>query len=192
VIASVRAGPVGFAQSLALGTAPTSSMLILPELHRRFRTCFPDATLVMREGISTFLEEWLLERRIDVSLLHCETPFDGITLIPLLRERMVIAMRSEDRSNCPQGAMAFRDRSGVSLLLASVPHSNCRLIKRLALQRNLPLNVVIEVNSVALIEAAVRAGAGATIQTYAGVAADIARGRLAMVEITEPQIVSYI
>lgn len=192
VMASLREGPVGFAGSLALGVAPTSGLLILPEVYRRFRALWPDATLVVREGISTFLEEWLLEGRVDVSLLHNPTPIEGITLTPLLRERMVLALRAEDRDRHPPGPIAFRDLRTVPLVLASLPHSNRRLIERVALQHNMPLNVVMEVNSIPLIKAMVQEGVGATIQTYAGVSRDVARGELTVIEIEAPQLVSYI
>lgn len=192
VMASVRSDPVGFAGSLALGTAPTSGLLILPEVYRRFRAMWPEATLVVREGISTFLEEWLLEHRIDVSLLHNPTPIEGITLTPLLRERMVLAVRPEDLDRYGPGAIAFRDLRAVPLVLASLPHSNRRLIERVALSHSIPLNVVMEVNSIPLIKAMVHEGVGATIQTYAGVSRDVARGELAVIEIEAPQVLSYI
>lgn len=148
VMASLRDDPVGFAGSLALGVAPTSGLLILPEVYRRFRALWPEATLVVREGISTFLEEWLLEGRVDVSLLHNPTPIEGITLTPLLRERMVLALRPEDRDRHGPGPIAFRDLRSVPLVLASLPHSNRRLIERVALQHNMPINLVMEVNSI--------------------------------------------
>ncbi len=63
--------------------------------------------------------------------------------------------------------------------MPSLPHSNRRLMERMAIQHNLRLNVAIEVDSVPLMKAMVKGGFGAAIQTYAGVAQEVACGELA-------------
>ena len=60
---SVRGKEETFAGHAVLGVPPTSGTLITPEVFESFRTRWPYATLHVREGISSWLEEWLLDRR---------------------------------------------------------------------------------------------------------------------------------
>jgi LysR family nitrogen assimilation transcriptional regulator len=80
----VRGGKPTFAGQVALGVAPTSGQLIVPDIFESFRAHWPDATLVIREGISSSLEAWLLERRVDIAVLHNPMPLEGIALRPIL------------------------------------------------------------------------------------------------------------
>lgn len=187
----VRGGRPMIVGQVALGVAPTSGQLIVPELYEEFRKRWPDATLVIREGISSQLEEWLLNRRIDIAVLHNPLPLEGIEMRPLLHERMVLALAPGHPAASPDG-IGFGDLSEVPLILPSLPHSNRRLVERIALQHNLRLNVALEVDSVPLIKSMVKRGFGATIQTYAGVAAEAARGEFVVRTIERPYLSSTI
>nr|WP_142781745.1 LysR substrate-binding domain-containing protein [Agrobacterium sp. T29] len=188
-ISSVKADNHNFAGNIALGVAPTSGLLIAPEIFRVFQRQWPDATLTIREGISTSLEEWLLDRRIDIAILHNPMPIHGIELKPLLQERMVLASAPDANDDSPVG---FHQLDDIPLILPSLPHSNRRLLERTALQQGVRLNVKLEVDSVPLVKALVKNGFGATIQTFAGVAEEVRRGELFVRPIDRPRVVSTI
>ncbi|RJF83525.1 LysR family transcriptional regulator [Azospirillum cavernae] len=180
-----------FAGQVVVGVPPTSGLLIVPEIYKIFRELWPDATLIAREGISTLLEEWLLDRRIDIAVLHNPMPLDGIDLRPILHEQMVLVTPPGHDAAGP-GAIAFRDIADIPLVLPSLPHSNRRLLERAALQHNIRLNLAIEVDSVPLMKAMVKHGFGATIQTFAGVSLEVARGELVARPIERPSLTSTI
>ncbi|WP_018259966.1 LysR family transcriptional regulator [Methylobacterium sp. WSM2598] len=190
-IDKVRGGRPSFAGQVALGVAPTSGLLIVPEIYERFRQCWPEATLTIREGISTSLEEWLLGRRVDIAVLHNPMPLEGIVMRAILHERMVLAV-APNHPAAAEGAIGFGDLAEVPLILPSLPHSNRRLLERAAIQHNVRLNVALEVDSIPLIKSMVKRGFGATIQTFAGVALEVARGEFVARPIERPALTSTI
>ncbi|MDC7787235.1 LysR family transcriptional regulator [Rhodoplanes sp. TEM] len=187
----VKGGQEAFTGEVAVGVPPTSGLLIVPELYESFRARWPQATLIVREGISTLLEEWLMARRIDVAVMHNPTPLEGIELTPILQERMVLACAPGHPAARPAG-IRFRDLADVPLILPTLPHSNRRLLEREAIRHNIRLALALEIDSVPLIKVMVKRGVGATIQTYAGVADETARGEFVVRPIEHPPVTSTI
>ena len=113
-------------------------------------------------------------------------------LQPILSEHMVLV--TSPASPAHQGAepISLRSLCELPLILPSLPHSNRRLLERMAIQHNLRLNVAIEVDSVPLMKAMVKNGFGAAIQTYAGVAREVASGELGARPIERPALPSTI
>lgn len=192
----VRTGDVVFAGQVVMGVPPTSGLLIVPQIYKTFRERWPEATLIAREGLSSSLEDWLLNRKIDIAVLHNPMPLEGIHLEPILSEHMVLVTAPGDgqvgAGQVGAGPVAFRSLADIPLVLPSLPHSNRRLLERMAIQHNMRLNVAIEVDSIPLIKAMVKNGFGATIQTFAGVALDVARGELVARPIERPALSSTI
>ena len=182
-----------FTGHLVLGVPPTSGLLITPKVFESFRSRWPYATLHVREGISSSLEEWLLDRRLDIAVLHNPSPLVGIDLVPVLNERMVLVSAPMAEQDDPERtSIRFRDLGEVPLILPSLPHSNRRLIDQAAMQHGTRLNVALEVDSVPLTKTMVRRGFGSTILTHAGVSLEIERGELVAIPIDRPPLVSTI
>ena len=187
----VRASEAVFSGHVTLGVPPAAGLLIAPAVFRSFRARWPAARLQIREGISSSLEEWLLDGRLDIAVLHNPPPLDGIDIVPVLQERMVLA-RPNSEAHCAAAPIRFRDISQVPLILPSMPHSNRRLVERAALQHGTRLQLALEVDSVPLTKAMVAGGAGATILTYAGVARELAAGELVAQPIDNPPLMSIV
>jgi len=156
------------------------------------RSRWPLASLQVREGISSSLEEWLLDRRLDVAVLYNPPPLDGVALTPILHERMVVAGPPVKGGNEQPETIRWHDLSGLSLILPSLPHSNRRLIEQTAIQHGVRLNVAFEVDSVTMTKEMVKRGLGSTILAYAAVAADAERGELAARFIERPPLISTV
>ncbi|WP_245501396.1 LysR family transcriptional regulator [Lichenibacterium minor] len=186
---AVRASDDVVAGHVTLGVPPAAGLLIAPAVFRSFRARWPAATLQIREGISSLLEEWLLDGRLDVAVLHNPPPLDGIALQPILQERMVLVRA---RGAVETGPVRFRDLAAVPLILPSMPHSNRRLVERAALQHGVRLSASIEVDSIPLTKAMVAGGFGATILTHAGVARELASGELSAQPIDNPPLLSCV
>jgi LysR family nitrogen assimilation transcriptional regulator len=193
IVDLVREREETFTGHLVLGLPPTAGLLIAPEIFANFRTRWPYATLHIREGISSSLEEWLLERRLDIAVLHNPSPLDGIDIVTILNERMVLACAPAATHQVEiRDGVRFRDLGDVPLILPSLPHSNRRLIERAAIQYGTRLNVALEVDSVPLTKVMVKRGFGSTILTFAGVAIEIERGELTAIPIDRPPLISNI
>ena len=76
---------------VVIGVPPAAGLLIAPAVFKLFRARWPNATLQFREGVSSLLEEWLLDRRLDIAVLHNPPPMAEIDVTPVLHERMVLA-----------------------------------------------------------------------------------------------------
>jgi LysR family nitrogen assimilation transcriptional regulator len=177
-----------FRGHVVVGLPPTCGLLIGPELYERFHARWPYATLLLREGISSSLEEWLLDRRLDLAVMHNPLPLEGVDIEPLLHERMVVVRAPGARGE--PGETRIRDLGDIPLILPALPHSNRRLVERAAAQHGARLNVIAEVDSVLFSKAMVKRGVGQTIQTLAGVAKDLAGGELDAVAIDRPPLMS--
>lgn len=181
-----------FAGHIVLGLPPAAGLLIAPEIVATFKTRWPLATLHIREGISSSLEEWLLDRRLDIAVLHNPPPLDGVHIVPILHEHMVVA--------CPPGGdpaladrpIRFREIAEIPLILPSLPHSNRRLVEAAASRHGAQLKLALEVDSVPLTKALVKRGFGSTILTWAAVAGEVARGELHARHIERPPLISTV
>jgi LysR family transcriptional regulator, nitrogen assimilation regulatory protein len=188
----VRAPEPSFAGHVVLGVPPAAGLLIAPSIVVDLRARWPHATLQVREGISSSLEEWLLDRRLDVAVLYNPPPLDGVELTPILHERMVVVGPPAGNGAAPPEAIRWRDLPGLSLMLPSLPHSNRRLVEQAAIQHGVRLNIAFEVDSVPMTKAMVKRGLGWTILAYAAVAADVERGELSARFIDRPPLISTV
>src|SRR4029079_18487014 len=82
---------------LVLGVPPAAGRLIVPHFVERFRAAWPDTTLHMREGVASSLQEWLLEKRIDLALLHNPPHLEALEIEAVLTERMYVIGPPEHR-----------------------------------------------------------------------------------------------
>ncbi|HEY1745736.1 MAG TPA: LysR substrate-binding domain-containing protein, partial [Xanthobacteraceae bacterium] len=64
-----RAPPGG---RITVGAPPAAGRLLIPSFAERFQKAWPQTTLHMREGVSSSLQEWLLEKRSTSPF--CTTP----------------------------------------------------------------------------------------------------------------------
>lgn len=182
-----------FAGQVVLGLAPTSGLIVAPDVLALFKARWPLATLVLREGISSSLEEWLMDRRLDVAMLHNPLPLEGVAITPILTERMVLVQAPDAECDFKWGdTVTISELGRIPLILPSLPHSNRRLIERAASQHGAMLNVVTEVDSVPLVRSLVKQGFGATIMTYAGAAQDVKRGEVMAIPIDRPPMMSHV
>ena len=187
----IGAADDSFAGHAVLGVPPAAGLLVAPAVFKLFQARWPTAALQIREGISSLLEEWLLDRRLDIAVLHNPPPLDGIEITPVLHERMVLACppSSEPGADRP---IRFADIGAVQLILPSAPHSNRRLVERAAAQHGTLLHLKLEVDSVPLTKAMVQGGVGCTILTYASVAREQAAGAMTVRPIHRPPLMSTI
>lgn len=175
---------------LTLGVPPAAGRLLIPPFAERFQKTWPQTTLHMREGVSSSLQEWLLEKRIDIAILHNPPHLETLDITPLLTERMLAIGPPERRSRRTARPRSFRlhELAELPLILPNIAHSNRRLVEQAALEHGVRLRIKIEADSVAFAKAMVEKGLGFTILTYAAVQDELARGRLTAYPIVRPTI----
>jgi LysR family nitrogen assimilation transcriptional regulator len=175
---------------IALGAPPAAGRILIPHFAARFQKAWPQATLHMREGVASSLQEWLIDKRIDIAMLHNPPHLDSLDISPLLSERMWVigppAGRLKERKSRP--SYRIRDLGELPLILPNMAHANRRLVEDAAIEYGLRLRIKIEADSVAFAKAMVEAGLGYTILTYAAVQDELARGRLTIYPIERPTL----
>jgi LysR family nitrogen assimilation transcriptional regulator len=175
---------------VTIGLPPGAGKLIIPTFVERFQQAWPKTTLHMREGVTSSLQEWLMEKRIDVALLHNPPHLAALEITPVLSERMLVigppAYLIKDKKHPTQFRVG--DLSELPLILPNMAHTNRRLVEHLALEHGVRLRIKIEADSVVFAKALVEKGLGYTILTYAAVQDDVERKRLTVYPIVRPTL----
>ena len=175
---------------ITLGVPPAAGRLLVPPFVERFQKAWPQATLHIREGVSSSLQEWLAERRIDIAIIHNPPHLEALEINEILSERMFVIGPAERRGGGKTRPKTFRirDFGDLPLILPSMAHTNRRLVEHAALEHGARLHIKIEADSVAFAKALVEKGAGYTILTYAAVEEELKRNRLAAYPIVRPTL----
>jgi LysR family nitrogen assimilation transcriptional regulator len=181
--------------SITLGVPPAAGLLIIPSLVDRLRSDLPRLTLHIREGVSTLLQEWLLDQRVDVAVLHNPPALETLEIRPVLTERMILIgppARRRDKAVDVKASYRIRDLAELPLIMPGLPHNIRRLVEQAAIQHGVRLRVQAEVDSVAFTKLMVQKGMGYSVLTHAAVQNEIARGQLQGFPIERPALLSTV
>jgi LysR family nitrogen assimilation transcriptional regulator len=178
---------------VTLGVPPAAGRLLIPPFVEQFRKAWPKIGLHMREGVTSSLQEWLLEKRIDVGILHNPPHLEVLNIRPILTERMmVVGPPQHGKGRKPGAAFRIRDLAELPLILPSMAHNNRRLVEQAALEHGVRLRIRTEVDSVSFAKAMVEKGLGYTILTYAAVQDEVARKQLTAFPIARPALLTQV
>lgn len=175
---------------IAIGLPPALSLLVGPQLISAFRKRWPRVSLHVREGLSSYLQEWVMDRRVDLAVVYNQPLLDAVDVQPLFSEPMVLVGPVEPTHAARPWRIA--ELGAIPLILPALPHSNRCLIEQVALQSGVRLRVDLEVDSVALTKKLIAAGLGYSILTSAAIQAETARGELLAHPIERPAIRSTV
>jgi LysR family nitrogen assimilation transcriptional regulator len=175
---------------LAVGLPPTIGALIGADLIKDFRARWPRVTLHLREGLSSSLQEWVLDKRVDLAVVYNQPLLDAFDVRPLFSEPMILIGPVSGSGR--KRSFHIRDLADIPLILPGLPHSNRRLVEQAAIQHGIRLRVEIEVDSVALTKQLVKAGLGYSILTHVAIKDEVARGDVVAYAIERPSIRSTV
>lgn len=85
---------------LCVGVSFTCGRAVLPFILPRFAAARPDTEITLMEGNSAELNEWLGAGRIDVMIDYAPISTPGAKVVPILRERLLLACPA---AMCPPG-----------------------------------------------------------------------------------------
>ncbi|WVN41063.1 LysR substrate-binding domain-containing protein [beta proteobacterium MWH-UniP1] len=159
--------------SVSIGLAPTTSALLGLPLMQAMRQRYPDVRLHMVESMSGYLSNMLNARQLDLAILfdtrlHQTPQSTGqrrLTVQPLLEEELFLMCRA-DAPNLPE-AVAITDLANMPLILPTGPHGLRSTLDTAFAGAGISPNIVLEVDSLAMVMAAVDAGMGVTLQPWA-------------------------
>jgi len=139
---------------------PPSMQAFATQLLACYRKAHPDVALTIRVSTSIELREWLLSGQVDVAIFGILEPETVLESYPFRRDQ-VYALGPAG-SDLNGQAIDMRTFAKLPLVMTSRPNSMRLLIDQAAHRLSLPLDVVMDVNSIPLIIDLVRAGLGYT------------------------------
>lgn len=160
--------------SVSVGLAPTTAAVLGLPLMQAMRERYPDVRLHLVEGMSGHLAAQLKARELDLAVLfdpHAGQggPAPGDRLMdrqPLFTEDIFLITQARRRQ---RKRLKLADLGDEPLILPTHPHG-LRLTLDAAFQRaGIRPQVVMEVDSLSMVMAAVDAGLGSSLQPYAAV-----------------------
>ena len=138
---------------LAIGLQPSVSRTLTGPLVRAFRVRFPNATLSVVEGLSTYVLEWLAIGRVDCAVVYNVTPSAAVDLLPVLDEPLyLVSARASAGSGKLLGApVTLADVAEHELVIPSRPHSIRMLLEAALAAEGRKARVGLEIESVPAI-----------------------------------------
>ena len=168
--------------TVTVALPPECAPLLAPVLYQSARTRWPNLAIVIREGTSASLVEWVLDRQVDHALLQNPPALRDLDIEPVVSERLglVSGARPAAMANVQDstGPVRVRELAGVSLILPSQRHWTRRMAETAAFQRGIVLDQVLRADHVSLVKEMVRGGLGSSILPYSAVRDEVTRGTL--------------
>ncbi|MCZ2495698.1 LysR family transcriptional regulator [Xylophilus sp. Kf1] len=158
--------------TVSVGLAPTTAAVLAMPLMLAMRDRYPDVRLHMVESLSGHLATMLNARQLDLAILFSTQTGRRWSVMPLLEEKLLL-MRAR-RFMPPQAArqhrpVSLRALAEHPLIMPTGSHGLRATIDAAAQRARVSLQLVAEIDSLAMLMDAVDAGLGATVQPGAAV-----------------------
>ncbi|QRR33965.1 LysR family transcriptional regulator [Hydrogenophaga sp. YM1] len=160
--------------SVSVGLAPTTAAVLGLPLMQAMRERYPDVRLHLVEGMSGHLAAQLKARELDLAVLFDPRagqggPVPGDRLMdrqPLFTEDIFLVTQARRRR---RKRLALADLGDEPLILPTHPHGLRLTLDAAFARAGIRPQVVMEVDSLSMVMAAVDAGLGSSLQPYAAV-----------------------
>lgn len=155
---------------VSVGMAPTTASVLGLPLMLAMRERYPDVRFHLVEMLSGHLASMLNARQLDLAILYNGETGRRWTVMPLLDERLFV-IAAKGFSGFPRKKkVRLADLTNLPLVLPSPLHGLRSLLTSAFEQQDLNPNIVLEIDSLALLMDAVGAGLAATLQPGAAMA----------------------
>lgn len=156
--------------SVSVGLAPTTASVLGLPLMLAVRERYPGLRLHMVESLSGHLSAMLNARQLDLAVLFDTDPGRRWSVTPLVEEKLfLIQARGSGRKPLP-ARMRLADVKDMPLILPSGVHGLRSTLDAAVSTHRLRRLLPVEIDSLAMLMDAVRAGLGCTIQPRAALA----------------------
>ncbi|MBB1631503.1 MULTISPECIES: LysR substrate-binding domain-containing protein [Cupriavidus] len=169
---------------VSVGMAPSTIAVLGLPFMLAMRERYPDIRLHLVENLSGNLASMIGARQLDLAVLFQIEGTQRWDVTPLLDERLFVIAREGLAGLPAAGPVRIEQLGELPLILPSSPHGLRALLNTAFARSQHPLNVIAEIDGLAMLMDAVRAGLGATIQPGAAVARLIGEP-LRMLEIAD-------
>lgn len=171
---------------IAVGLPPRLAHLLTPVLVEAFRQSLPGASLMVSEGPSVKMREWLMNGQIDLALFYDPAPSARLDYESIYREELMLVGRSPGAGNTLPPSIRLSQLASYGIVLPCVPNTIRTIVDTTCRARGVTLNVVAEVNAVQTLVAVVEAGENFAVLPESAVARQIRTGTLRAARIVAP------
>jgi LysR family nitrogen assimilation transcriptional regulator len=132
---------------VVLGLPPRVAHVLTPHLVGTFRRRFPEGSIAIAEGLSAQIREWLVNGRVELALLYDPPAAPQLHYQTLFREEMLLVGVASGRTRLP-AHIAIESLRNYPLILPSMPNAIRKLVEHACRSKDIPLNIVAEVDAV--------------------------------------------
>lgn len=170
---------------LTVGIPAIVGSEFIAELVKRFRTRYAKATLRVVEGFSYQIVDWLQLGRLDLGIVYAPAFYKKVDVRPIADQSLHL-VGHPSKADIVKKNSAFASSIALPLILPVRPNSFWDALHEAARERELEINLQIEVDSIFAIRKLVKLGEGFSIMPYSGVHEDVQRGELVAQQIRNP------
>lgn len=173
---------------VAIGLPPSMARALTVPLIRLFRERLPEASLSITEGLSTTMQEWLLNGHLDIAVLYNAQPVPEIEISPLQDEELwLVEPRPPGLAEePPPPPVPLATVARMPLVIPSRPNAlRMHIEAEMAALGERP-TVALEIDGVSAILDLVADGAGSALLSHNAVARSIRPSAYRMRRIEPP------
>ena len=180
----------GLSGRVALGMPPSVARVLTVPLTRAFRQHLPEAQLSISEGLSTAMQENLLNGRLDIAVLYNPSAMPGVEHQPLLSEELLLVQPRPPglQEDPPPPPLALREVAALPLLIPSRPNAIRMHVEAQMAAIGCRPNIALEIDGVSAILDLVADGAGCAILSRNAVMRSVRPSAYATRPIKEPEL----
>ena len=155
---------------VSIGLAPSTAAMLGMPLLAAMRERYPEVRLHLVEALSGHLATMLNARQLDLAVLFQSEAARSWSVIPLLSERLFLIGRADLPGMPSKDRATLQDMLELPMVLPTGTHGLRALINAAFARRSAAPRIAAEIDGLALLMDAVRAGVGATLQPGAALA----------------------
>ena len=180
----------GLSGRVALGMPPSVARVLTVPLTRAFRERLPEAQLSISEGLSTAMQENLLNGRLDIAVLYKPSAMPGVEHQPLLEEELLLVQARPPglQEDPPPPPLALSEVATLPLVIPSRPNAIRMHVEAQMATIGCRPNIALEIDGVSAILDLVADGAGCAILSRNAVMRSVRPSAYATRPIKEPEL----
>ncbi|GAB7523165.1 LysR substrate-binding domain-containing protein [Paraburkholderia sp. 2C] len=184
----VRSGAGAESGTVAVGLPATMAAMLAMPLFERVQERYPGIRLQLFESMSGYINELLVNGRLDLAILFRESETPGVTAFPILDENLYVLGEpgravSPRSTTCPLAKLA-----GVKMVAPGAASGLRLLLERTFSRQGVELNIVADIDSLPALIAIAQSGAACTILPTSAMGQPGSGPRPAMRRVIEPSI----
>ncbi len=174
---------------VAIGLPPTLARVLTVPLTRAFRQQLPEAQLSIREGLSTGMQEALVQGRLDLALLYDAAALPELEIQPLFDEALLLVQaRPPGLQEDPPAPVALREIADLPLVIPSRPNAIRMHVEHELAGLGLRPTIALEIDGVAAILDLVAEGMGCAVLPRNAASNTVRPSAYTLRQITDPPL----